>query len=193
MTRARPGLASRVAPIALLAVAGAVAHASAGCAADPGDPLKSSSAGSTLNEDSSAPAAEGDGGGPPPASGSSSSGGTVSGSSGGGVTGEDASMSAMESGGGSTLDATNGAPPVRDASADGTACLTSIPSSCPDCATQNASDKPACEQYIQCFITNDCDPSDSCGSNDGVCGVNTIGGGEAPYNAAAATYACACN
>jgi hypothetical protein len=195
MTRVRPGLASRFAPIALLAFAGAIARASAGCAADPGDPLKSSLSGSTLNgEDSGAPEDEGNDGSSSQAGGSSSSGGAPSGSSGGAVTtNEEASTSAMESGSGGTPDATGGAPPARDASVDGPACLESIPSSCPDCATQNASDKPVCERYIACFIANDCDPNDPCGENDGVCGVNTIGGGDAPLTAAVLTYNCACN
>jgi hypothetical protein len=81
---------------------------------------------------------------------------------------------------------------VPDAAPDGAACLVNIPSSCPNCATQNANDKPVCEQYIQCFITNACDPAAACGSNTGICGVNTVGGGEAPYGAAVATYDCAC-
>jgi hypothetical protein len=67
-----------------------------------------------------------------------------------------------------------------------------IPSSCPDCATQNASDVPTCQKYVRCFIDNDCNPGTACGSNDGVCGVNTIGGGEAPYQAAVQTYDCSC-
>jgi hypothetical protein len=82
--------------------------------------------------------------------------------------------------------------PLRDATPDGAACLLAIPSSCPNCMTQNASDAPTCQLYLQCFIANGCDPSTACGSNTGVCGVNTIGGGEAPYSAALATYSCAC-
>jgi hypothetical protein len=58
--------------------------------------------------------------------------------------------------------------------------------------TQNASDMPKCEMYLQCFAANDCNPMDACGSNDGVCGVNTLGGGEAPLMAATQTYNCAC-
>jgi hypothetical protein len=79
-----------------------------------------------------------------------------------------------------------------DVIVDGAACLGSIPASCPDCMTQNASDKPICEQYIQCFLAQGCDPHTACGSSTGVCGVNTIGGGAAPYTAAVATYDCAC-
>ncbi|HLK35643.1 MAG TPA: hypothetical protein VKU41_02750, partial [Polyangiaceae bacterium] len=75
---------------------------------------------------------------------------------------------------------------------DGPCNLQSLPSSCPDCMTQNASDAPICKMYLQCFATNACDPATACGSNDGVCGVNKIGGGEAPYQAAVATYKCAC-
>jgi hypothetical protein len=57
---------------------------------------------------------------------------------------------------------------------------------------QNASDKPHCELYIQCFITNNCDPKSACAADDGVCGVNTIGGGTPPLTAAVATFNCAC-
>ena len=81
---------------------------------------------------------------------------------------------------------------VPDVSGDAANCLNNIPASCPDCMTQNASDEPKCEDYIQCFLNNDCNPSTSCGSMDGICGVNTIGGGLAPYNAAVVTYMCAC-
>ena len=88
--------------------------------------------------------------------------------------------------------ADTGAPDVVTV-ADGSACLASIPASCPDCMTQNASDQASCQKYIQCFETNDCNPNDACATNnDGVCGVNTIGGGEAPLMAAIATYMCAC-
>jgi hypothetical protein len=58
--------------------------------------------------------------------------------------------------------------------------------------TQNASDMPICEKYIQCYIQNDCDPTTACGQNSGICGVNTVGGGNAPESAAVATYMCAC-
>jgi hypothetical protein len=81
---------------------------------------------------------------------------------------------------------------VPDVSGDAANCLNNIPASCPDCMTQNASDEPKCAAYIQCFLNNDCNPSTSCGSMDGICGVNTIGGGLAPYNAAVVTYMCAC-
>ncbi len=56
----------------------------------------------------------------------------------------------------------------------------------------NASDQPKCQEYLMCFATNNCNPSDPCGQNNGVCGVNTIGGGNAPYDAAVQTYKCAC-
>ena len=58
--------------------------------------------------------------------------------------------------------------------------------------TQNASDMPICEKYIQCYIMNDCDPTTACGQNSGICGVNTVGGGNAPMSAAVTTYMCAC-
>jgi hypothetical protein len=89
-------------------------------------------------------------------------------------------------------DATGGKEVVYDVVADGISCLTSIPAGCPDCKTQNSSDEPICQQYLQCFIKNDCNPSTACGDNTGICGVNTVGGGEAPYTAAVATYNCAC-
>jgi hypothetical protein len=76
--------------------------------------------------------------------------------------------------------------------ADASGCLNPVPSTCPDCMTQNASDVATCQKYLQCFAANDCNPADACASNDGVCGVNTIGGGEAPLMAATQTYKCAC-
>jgi hypothetical protein len=81
---------------------------------------------------------------------------------------------------------------IVEASVDAGCNLQAIPSSCPNCATQNASDVPTCQKYVRCFIDNGCNPGTACGSNDGVCGVNTIGGGEAPYQAAVQTYNCAC-
>jgi hypothetical protein len=54
------------------------------------------------------------------------------------------------------------------------------------------SDMPICEMYLTCYANNNCNPADACGSNDGVCGVNTVGGGSAPQSAAVATYNCAC-
>jgi hypothetical protein len=83
--------------------------------------------------------------------------------------------------------------PIPDSAPDGFGCLLNIPANCPNCMTQNASDKPICEQYIQCYITQGCNPNNACGTNpSGVCGVNTIGGGYAPEMAAVATYDCAC-
>ncbi len=78
--------------------------------------------------------------------------------------------------------------PPSDAGCD----LQNIPTGCPDCMTENASFMPVCQEYLMCFSENGCNPSNACGSNDGVCGVNTIGGGEAPYQAAVTTYNCAC-
>jgi hypothetical protein len=78
--------------------------------------------------------------------------------------------------------------PPSDAGCD----LQNTPAGCPDCMTQSAADMPICQQYLMCFETNNCNPNAACGSNDGVCGVNTVGGGEAPYSAAVATYNCAC-
>lgn len=113
--------------------------------------------------------------------------------SGGGVdapsTGPEASIEAAAGPEASIPDAAKEASPPVDAGPD---CLKNIPASCPDCMTMNASDKPNCELYITCYMTNSCDPSTACGSNDGVCGVNKIGGGSAPQSAAVATYMCAC-
>ncbi len=81
---------------------------------------------------------------------------------------------------------------VVEAMVDAACSLPNIPSSCPNCMTQNASDVPICQMYLTCFIQKRCKPSTPCGSNDGVCGVNTIGGGEAPFQAAVQTYDCAC-
>jgi hypothetical protein len=106
-------------------------------------------------------------------------------------TGDDAGASADA---GSGTDA--GAVPDARASAnaesgaDARTCLDAIPASCPDCVTQNPNDAVVCRQYLRCFAT--CDPSQPCGAADGVCGVNTLGGGMAPYAAAVATYHCAC-
>ncbi|MGO9838015.1 MAG: hypothetical protein ACLP1X_27855 [Polyangiaceae bacterium] len=85
------------------------------------------------------------------------------------------------------LDA-NAAP---ETSIDG-GCLQSIPTSCPDCVTQNPPDVPVCQRYLACFANNNCNPNTACGTNSGICGVNTVGGGEAPYTAAVTTYNCAC-
>jgi hypothetical protein len=73
---------------------------------------------------------------------------------------------------------------------DARACLDEIPASCPDCVTQNSGDAIVCQRYLRCFTT--CNPSQPCGAMDGVCGVNVVGGGTAPYAAALATYRCAC-
>jgi len=71
-------------------------------------------------------------------------------------------------------------------------CLANILPSCTECATANPSDKPICEQYLQCYNTNDCNPNNACGEGTGTCGPSTIGGGSAPAAAALATYNCAC-
>jgi hypothetical protein len=81
-----------------------------------------------------------------------------------------------------------------DAEADA-GCLANIPSTCPDCATQNMGDVAHCKTYLQCFAANGCDPTvagTACASNSGICGPNTIGGGTAPMQAAIQTYKCAC-
>ncbi len=168
----------------------------AACAADPGDPLK------TVSDDSGSIVTEN----PDGASGEIGDDAAL---------GDDTSSSEMDTGpvgsddaGGAVPDADQGGgqpdagPDTSmglDASGtpevsvgDGGCNLASIPAKCPNCMTQNASDKPVCQTYVRCFLTNDCNPNTACGSNDGVCGVNKIGGGEAPYSAAVATYDCAC-
>ena len=70
--------------------------------------------------------------------------------------------------------------------------LQNLPPQCIPCQTMNQSDKPKCQEYLDCYIANLCEPVDACGQLDGVCGVNTIGGGNAPRDAAIATYMCAC-
>jgi hypothetical protein len=76
---------------------------------------------------------------------------------------------------------------------DAGSCLASIPAACPDCMTMNPTDKPTCEKYLSCYLTNVCTPTDACGLQNGACGVNTIGGGTAPQLAAIRTYNCACS
>jgi hypothetical protein len=71
--------------------------------------------------------------------------------------------------------------------------LENIPAACPTCDdAQNPGDVPKCEEYLQCYITNGCNPNAPCGDNDAICGVNTIGGGQAPRSTAMAVYDCAC-
>jgi hypothetical protein len=187
----------------------------AGCAADPGDAPKSVTDGSTPIAETGSPSSgtgsgtggvvgTGDTGGViPPGSGTGTSSGI--GDSGIGDSGIDAPLPTEASTGShdATVDSPVTPPPVdatspsdahdaKVAVGDGGSCLANIPASCPDCQTQNASDKPVCEMYIQCYLTNDCNPSMACGQNSGICGVNTVGGGSAPQSAAIATYNCAC-
>jgi hypothetical protein len=78
-------------------------------------------------------------------------------------------------------------------------CLATIPTEC-SCATQATKgiinpggDITYCEAYVKCFLENDCKPTDTCAtSNDGVCGVNKVGGGSSPGKGAATVYTCAC-
>lgn len=186
------------------------------CAADAGDASKTGEGGAAVTEDGPMIRSDGGGGGVDSAGGgggTDSSGGggggdtgssdsiMTSGNEGGGEGGSDTGATVLDSGGGADTSTTPdvGAPdtasghdtgsPPTDA---GSGCLSSIPASCPDCATGNASDKPKCQMYITCYIEHSCNPADACGQMDGVCGVNTIGGGSAPQSAAVATYNCAC-
>jgi hypothetical protein len=178
------------------------------CAADQGDALKSSDGNG--EEDSSTSFDTGGGGGAGGEGGFGGAGGVGATGGNGGTGGTGGAGDGVPEGGIGTeaaavdtgsdtpvsdagiRDATAPDMGIPDASEDAANCLNDIPTSCPDCVTQNASDMPKCQDYISCFSTNDCNPNTSCGSNDGVCGVNTIGGGYAPYNAAVATYMCAC-
>jgi len=189
----RAGRAGGAARVTLSALAVLVScRVAAGCAADPGDPPKGAAGDPASGDDgANATGTTSSGGGV-----AAESEGATTGADGEGVaTGDDAATVATpvpEAGVANAAD-DGAAVTTRDAAVpDGAACLTSIPPSCPDCMTQNASDQPICKQYIQCFITNGCDPGTACGSNTGVCGVNTVGGGNAPYAAAVATYQCAC-
>ena len=50
-----------------------------------------------------------------------------------------------------------------------------------------------CQAYVTCYLENDCTPTTtSCTTNDAVCGVNKIGGGNSPIDAATKVYNCAC-
>jgi hypothetical protein len=153
----------------------------AACAADPGDSPKSPPGGTGPADDSGvpSPSESEDASGPS----TEPEAGSAAGDGGAASDGDDASTVA---------DAAALDDAVVEANVDAACALQNIPSSCPNCMTQNASDMPVCEMYVRCFIENSCNPGTACGSNDGVCGVNTIGGGEAPYQAAVQTYDCAC-
>jgi hypothetical protein len=139
------------------------------------------SGGSDADDSGGAGGAAGSGG----SGGAAGSGGGAAGSGGTGGTG--GSGGAGGAGGTGVVDSG----PVGDAAS----CLNNISAAC-SCASmvQNASDAPYCEKYIKCFLANACNPNNNnaCAENSGVCGVNTIGGGEAPLTAAIATYNCAC-
>jgi hypothetical protein len=149
------------------------------CAADAGDPPKSAPGDAGPADDTGPPSGdeENDSSGPSAA--------PETGSEAGDDDADDASPVAAIADA-AAIDA------VVESSVDAACDLPNIPSSCPNCMTQNASDMPTCELYLRCFVENSCNPSAACGSNDGVCGVNKIGGGEAPYQAAVQTYNCAC-
>jgi hypothetical protein len=57
------------------------------------------------------------------------------------------------------------------------------------CSTQTQSDLKMCQNYLSCYVTNNCNPS-TCGGQDQVCGVNTLGGGTAPKQIADSAYSC---
>jgi hypothetical protein len=73
-------------------------------------------------------------------------------------------------------------------------CLAVIESPC-TCAENvlNQGDIEKCKAYVTCYLENDCTPTTtSCTTNDAVCGVNKIGGGNSPIDAATKVYNCAC-
>jgi hypothetical protein len=74
-------------------------------------------------------------------------------------------------------------------------CLASRPAGC-ECADSpniNPNEIAECQVYVDCFIDNACSPTATCADNDGVCGVNTLGGGTAPFNHASWVFSCACD
>jgi hypothetical protein len=166
------------------------------CAADAGDPAK------TLEDGTSALDGASGGGETPGDDGTSNTGqdATVGGSASGGGSSSGtgsasgSSGSAGSSGGDAGGPADDGSTPdaVIAPLVDGAACLMDT-GTCPVCATQNAGDVTKCMQYLTCYETNGCNPHTSCGAMDAVCGVNTIGGGNAPQTAAIATFDCACH
>ncbi len=86
-----------------------------------------------------------------------------------------------------------GGAPGAGGAGPGLACLDNPPAECPFCETPNENEVAKCQEYLSCFAENDCLPPDSCTmSNDGICGVNTIGGGMSPHDAAVETAECAC-
>jgi hypothetical protein len=172
------------------------------CGADGGDPLKTPEDAASGTDGASGGNGSGDDGASSPedatvgSSGSSSSGAGTSASSGSASSGSGSGSSGSASSSGSDASGTtNDGGAIDDVTiplVDGAACLMDT-GSCPVCATQNASDMPQCMQYLACYETSACNPHTSCGAMDAVCGVNTIGGGNAPQTAAIATYDCACH
>jgi hypothetical protein len=153
------------------------------CAADPGDPVKTLSDGEVPETSAGVETGVGTGGD------DSTSPPTVIDAS----SGDDAAF--VDVGADGTAMETGGDVGVADVHGDAACNLQNIPASCPNCTTMNASDMPACEKYLQCFANNGCNPNaptPPCAQMDGVCGVNTIGGGTAPQQAAVMTYSCAC-
>jgi MYXO-CTERM domain-containing protein len=59
------------------------------------------------------------------------------------------------------------------------------------CTGQSQGDRLTCIQYLDCYYTNNCGPR-SCGGNDGICGINTIGGGTAGQPIADQVYTDLC-
>jgi hypothetical protein len=174
---------SRFAYRFFMRVAMAAVWLNAACAADPGDPLKTiDDGGPGRSADLDAP---GGGGGDDADLGTDSSSPAVDT---GALVGDDAGDAHADTGQGVTQPEAAAEASVGDGGCN----LLNIPASCPDCKTMNASDIPICQKYLMCFSDHGCNPSTACGLNDGICGVNTVGGGEAPYQAAVATYNCAC-
>jgi hypothetical protein len=89
--------------------------------------------------------------------------------------------------------APTGGAPTGGASNPG-GCLDHVGEVCDHCDDGNQGDITKCHEYITCFETEGCDPADSCAtSNDGICGVNNVGGGTAPRDQARNTWEdCGC-
>jgi hypothetical protein len=62
---------------------------------------------------------------------------------------------------------------------------------CDTCSTQTQSDHQACSVVLDCYVTNSCTPS-TCGTNDQVCGQNTLQTGGAAFDVALTVYNCLC-
>lgn len=73
-------------------------------------------------------------------------------------------------------------------------CVAVIRPEC-DCSLNvvNAGDAVGCQKVLDCYLANECGPTDTCAAtNDSVCGGNKLGVDLGKLNAAKAVYACNC-